>query len=146
MEVLWEKKDQEGLKSYQRFIKKNYILKLIADSPFDTSNRIAIKLKNNYEVEVHKSTNSRFLVEKGINGKDRRLFTKTMNRTKRIGLNFVSKIRKEIGAVYLLQMKLLSIFYHQENINGLHQVIHTRGQNKVLQKFIFGKLSALKIS
>ena len=45
--------------------KKNYILKLIADSPFNTSNRIAINLKNNYEVEVHRSTISRFLVEKG---------------------------------------------------------------------------------
>ena len=31
-------------------IYKNYILKQIADSPFNTSNRIAIKLKNNYEV------------------------------------------------------------------------------------------------
>ena len=37
---------------YQRFI-KNYILKLIAYSPFNTSYRIALKLKNNYEVEVH---------------------------------------------------------------------------------------------
>ena len=46
-------------------IHKNYILKLIADSPFNTSNRIAIKLKNNYEVEVHRSTISLFLVEKG---------------------------------------------------------------------------------
>ena len=72
-------------------IHKNYILKLIADSTFNTSNRIAIKLKNNYEVEVHRSTISRFLVEKGINGEDRRLFTETMSRTKRIGLNFVSK-------------------------------------------------------
>ena len=72
-------------------IHKNYILKLIADSPFNISNRITLKLKNNYEVEVHKSTISQFLVEKGINGNDRRLFTETMSRTKRIGLNFVSK-------------------------------------------------------
>ena len=50
-------------------IHKNYILKLIADSPFNTSNRIAIKLKNNYEVEVHRSTISRFLVEKGYKWK-----------------------------------------------------------------------------
>ena len=34
-------------------IHKNYILKLIADSSFNTSNRIALKLKNSYEVEVH---------------------------------------------------------------------------------------------
>ena len=45
-------------------IHKNYIRKLIADSPFNTSNRIAFKLKNNYEAEVHRSTISRFLVEK----------------------------------------------------------------------------------
>ena len=44
-------------------IHKNYILKLIADSPFNSSNRIALKLKNNYEVEVHRSTISRFLDE-----------------------------------------------------------------------------------
>ena len=83
-------------------IHKNYILKLIADSPFNASNRIAIKLKNNYEVEVQRSTISRFLVQKGLNGKDCRLFTETVSRTKRIGLNFVSKIRKEIGAMFLL--------------------------------------------
>ena len=29
---------------------KNYILMLIADSPFNTSNRIVLKLKNYYEV------------------------------------------------------------------------------------------------
>ena len=32
---------------------KNYILKLIADSSFNTSNRIALKLKNSNKVEVH---------------------------------------------------------------------------------------------
>ena len=46
-------------------IHKNYILKLIADSVFNTSNRIALKLKNNYEVEVHRSTIYWFLVVKG---------------------------------------------------------------------------------
>ena len=45
-------------------IHKNYILKFIVDWPFNTSNRIDLKLKNNYEVEVHKSTISWFLVEK----------------------------------------------------------------------------------
>ena len=49
--------------------KKNYILKLITDSLFNTSNRIAIKLKKNYEVEVHRSTISRFLSEKGYKWK-----------------------------------------------------------------------------
>ena len=57
-----------------------------------------------------------------------------MSRTKRIGSNFVSKIRKEIGAIYLLQMKPLFIFYYQEKIDELHQVIHMRGQNKLLPK------------
>ena len=33
-------------------IHKSYILKLITDSPFNTSNRIVLKLKNKYEVEV----------------------------------------------------------------------------------------------
>ena len=57
-------------------IHKNYILNLIADSPFNTSNRIDIKLKNSNQVEVHRRTISRFLVERSINGKDRRFFTK----------------------------------------------------------------------
>ena len=57
-----KKKDQEDLKSYQRFI-INYILKLIADSPFNILNNIALKSKNNYEVEVHRSTISWVLVE-----------------------------------------------------------------------------------
>ena len=35
---------------------KNYILQLIVDSPINSSNRIALKLKNNYEVEVHRNT------------------------------------------------------------------------------------------
>ena len=48
-------------------IHKNYIIK--ADSPFNSSNRIAIKLKNNYEVEVHRSTISQFIVEKGYKWK-----------------------------------------------------------------------------
>ena len=52
----------------------------------------------------------------------------------RIGSNFVSKIRKEIGAMFLLQMKPLFIFYHQEKIDELHQMIYMRGQNKVLPK------------
>ena len=128
-------------------IHKNYILKLIANSSFNISNRIAINLNNNYEVEVHRSTFSRFLVEKGINGKDRRLFIETMNRTKRIGLNFVSKIRKEIGAMCLLQMMHLSIIYRQENIDRLHQVIHTKGQKQSTpKKFMFGEHSTLKVS
>ena len=47
-------------------IHKNYILKLIANPPFYTSNRIALKLKNNYEVEVYRSTISRLLVQKSF--------------------------------------------------------------------------------
>ena len=46
-------------------IHKTYIQKPIANSPFNTSNRIVLKLKNNYEVEVHRCTISRFLFEKG---------------------------------------------------------------------------------
>ena len=48
---------------------KNYILKLIADSPFNISNRIDINLKNKYEVEVHRSTIYRLLVQMGYKWK-----------------------------------------------------------------------------
>ena len=36
-------------------------------------------------------------------------------------------------------MKPLSIFYHQENIDGLHQVIHMRGlKQSTPKRFMFG--------
>ena len=44
-------------------IAKN-ILKLITDEPLNVFNKIALKRKNNYEVEAHRSTISRFLVKK----------------------------------------------------------------------------------
>ena len=91
-------------------INKNYILKLISDSPSNTLNRIALKLKKKYEVEVLRGIIFRFLVENDYKWKGPQILTETMSRTKRIDLNFISKIRKEIGAMYLLQMKLLSIF------------------------------------
>ena len=128
-------------------IHKNYILKLIADSPFNTSSRIALKLKNNYEVEVHRSTISRLLVEKGYKWKGPQIVYKIMSRTKRISSNFVPKIRKEIGAMYKLQTKLLSISYHQKNTDRLYQVIHTRGQKQsTTKKLMFVQHSALKVS
>ena len=91
-------------KSYQR-IHKNYILKLITDSRFNTSNRIALKLKKNYEVRYIQVLFLGSKLQKVINGKDYRfIFTLTMSKTKRISLNFVSNIRKEIAEMYLLQM------------------------------------------
>ena len=72
-------------------IHKNIIRKLIADSSFNISNRIALKLKNNYEEEVQRSTIFRFLLKRVKNGKDRRLFSETMDSTKKICLNSVSK-------------------------------------------------------
>ena len=47
------KEEGSGIPDKLSKIHKNYILKLIVYSPFNTSNRIALKLKNNYEVEVH---------------------------------------------------------------------------------------------
>ena len=46
---------KEGSRKQEKLseIHKNYILKLIADSSFNTSNRIALKLKNSYEVEIY---------------------------------------------------------------------------------------------
>ena len=57
---------EEGSVSLEKLseIHKNYILKLIADLPFHTSSKVKLNLKNNYEIEVHKSTISWFLVQK----------------------------------------------------------------------------------
>ena len=43
--------------------------------------------------------------------------------------------------MHLLKMKLLSIFYHQENIVGLHQMIHIRKQKQSTPKrLMFGSI------
>ena len=79
--------------------KKNYILKLITDSPFNTSNRIAIKLKNNYEVKEQlwsRSTISRFLVEKGYKWKGPQIVYINNEQDQENKLNFLSKIRKDL--------------------------------------------------
>ena len=61
------------MNSYLRFIK---IHNLIADTLFNTSSRITLKLKNNCEVEVHRNTISRLLVEKGYKWKIPEFFQK----------------------------------------------------------------------
>ena len=56
-------------------------------------------------------------------------------------VKFCIKVRKEIEEIYLLQMNPLSIFYHQENIDGLNQVIHMKGQKQITPKrFMFGSI------
>ena len=69
---------EEGSEGSEKLLEihKNYILKLKSDSTFNTSNKIALKLKNYYEVEVDSSTISRFLFERVTNEKDHWLFTK----------------------------------------------------------------------
>ena len=63
---------EEGSEGPEKYLEthKNYILKLIADSPFNSSFGIVLKLKKNYGVEVHRSTISRFLVGKGYKWKE----------------------------------------------------------------------------
>ena len=70
-------------------IHKNYFIKLIADSPLNTLNKIVLKLMNNNESEVHRKTILRFLVEMIINEIDQKLFSEIMSRIKRIGLNSI---------------------------------------------------------
>ena len=77
-------------------IHNNYILKPIADSSFNTSNRIAIKLKNNYEVEVHRSTISQFLVEKGYKWRGPQIVYKNNEQDQENRLKFCIK-NKEIN-------------------------------------------------
>ena len=72
-------------------IHKNFILKLIADSPFNTSNRIALRLKNNYEGEVHRSTISRFLVEKEYKWKSTQIVYRNNEQDKENRLKFCIK-------------------------------------------------------
>ena len=50
------REDGSGRSEKLSKIHKKYILKLNANLKFNTSNRIALKFKNNYEVEVNRST------------------------------------------------------------------------------------------
>ena len=45
-------------------INKNYKLKFLADSQLSTSSRITLRLKNSYQVKVHRGLFFLFLVEK----------------------------------------------------------------------------------
>ena len=128
-------------------IHKNYILKLIADSPFNTSNRIAIKLKNNYEVEVHRSTISRFLVEKGYKWRGSQIVYRNNEQDQENRLKFCIKNKERDWSDVLITDEASFYPYHQENIDGLHQVNHMRGQKQSTpKKFMFGEHSALKVS
>ena len=55
-----------------------------------------MKLKNNYEVEVHRSTISRFLVEKGYKWKGPQIVYINNEQDQENRLNFLSKIRKDL--------------------------------------------------
>ena len=75
-------------------IHKNYILKLIADSPFNTSISIVLKLKNNHEKEVHRSTISQFLVEKGYKWKGSQIFYRNNEQDQENKLKFCIKSKE----------------------------------------------------
>ena len=115
-------------------IHNNFILKLIADSLFNTSNKIVLKLNNNFEVEVHRSTIYRFLVEKGYKWKGPLIAYSYKELDLQNKLKTCINNKERVWSDVQLQMKLLSILYHRENIDGLHQVIHTRNQKQYAPK------------
>ena len=65
-------------------IHHDFILKLLNDSPFNTCKRIALKLKSKHGIEVDRTTISRFLVDKALNGRDLRLFLEITSKTNKI--------------------------------------------------------------
>ena len=115
-------------------IHKSNILKLIADSPFNTSKRIALKLKNNYEVELHRSIISRLLVQNGYKWKGKQIVFRNNEQGQENRFKFCIKNKKDTGVMYLLQMMLLSIFYHQETSMGCIRWFIRNDKNKVLPK------------
>ena len=66
----------------KREIHKNYILKLIAYSPFNTSSIITLKLNNNFEVEVHRRTVFRFLIKMSYKWKGPQIAFRINNKDK----------------------------------------------------------------
>ena len=62
-------------------------------------------------------------------------------------LKFCIKNKEKDWSDVLIQMRLLSIFCHHENIDRLHLVIPTRGHKECTPKrFIFGEHSGQMIS
>ena len=118
----WRNYDRRRIRKTWKVIRDSQKLYPKAFSWFTISysEGIALKVKSNYEVEIHRSTSLCFWLKRVMNGKDRRLFTETMSRIKMIGLVYASMLRKEIGVLYLVQMKLHSILYHQVNINRFY--------------------------
>ena len=97
-------------------IHEKIILKLIADSPFYTSNRIALKRKNNYEGEVHRGTIYRFLNEKDYEWR-RPYFFKNNEKDQKNKLKFCIKVNERDWSDVLIRDEvsfyLLSLSKHR---------------------------------
>ena len=128
-------------------IHKNYVLKLIADSPFNTSDRITIKLKNNYEVEVHRSTISRFLVEKGYKWKGPQIVYRNYEQDQENRLKFCIKNKERDWSDVLItdenSFYLLSPGKHRCVASGDS---YERTKTKYSLKIHVWEHSALKVS
>ena len=128
-------------------IHKNYILKFIADSPFNTSNRIAINPKNNYEVEVHRSTISRFLVEKGYKWNGPQIVYKNNQQDQENKLKFCIKNKERNWSDVFIKDEasfyLLSPGKHSWVASSYS---YERTKQSTLKKFVLGQHSALKVS
>ena len=91
-------------------IHKNYIRKLIADLTFNTSNRIVLKLKNNYEVELHRSTISRFFIQKGNKWKGPQIVYRNNEQEQDNRLKFCIKNKEKDWSDVLIKDE--AFFYH----------------------------------
>ena len=72
-------------------IHQDFILKLLNYSPFNSSKRIALKLKNKHGYEVDRTTISRFLVDKGFKWKGPQIVFKNSERDQQNRLEFCLK-------------------------------------------------------
>ena len=129
----------------EKEIHKNYILKLIIDSHFNTSNRIALKLKNNYKLEVHRSIIYRFLVEKGFKWKGSQIVYRNNEQDKENRLKFCIKNNERDWSNALItddaSFYLLSPGKHSWVASGDS---YERTKTKYPKRFMFEENSALK--
>ena len=129
----------------KREIHKNYILKLIAYSPFITSSIITLKLNNNFEVVVHRRTVFRFLIKMSYKWKGSQIAFRINNKNKENRIKLCIKNRESDWSDVLITVEVsfnfLSPWKHRWVAFGDS---YEKKKQNTIKKIMFGEDSALK--
>ena len=90
---------------------------------------------------MHGSTISRFFVEKGYKWRGPQIVYRNNEQDQENRLEFCIKNKERNWSDVLITDEASFYFYYQENMDGLHQVIHSREQKQSTpKKFMFGSI------